>query len=398
MILKTTGAFYAGKEVIVLNGEKEYLIDIASESRYTGQNKEYHDAFRQWRTKEGNRYGYKYVKDTREHTYAFGEGFETELASDSERDSLKYSSCAIGGVMLISAVIRLLQVLFDSRSGHMLKGSSIELYGNTHPSDILSTVILSLFKPFSLLICILLIWMFTRLPKKVFMPKGRRIPARHTFCLFGVVAGIAVTCYILSVFFRIFFGAKFMSVPGGFVWCDDIGLNIHCFGTQYIITPILHAILMNGLILQLLRQFGDSTAIIITATTEAIMAINLTNIGTHFVLSLAVCIVTLKTGSIFKAIFVRIMINVIFFGLKMIDTSYPSGESELYMLLACILIMAIGLACLGKLISYDDFEMNIKSSDTQLNFRNKMQVFFTAMPTISWLAASLIAWLYIAVS
>ena len=381
-----------------MESEKEYLIDIASDSTYAGQTEEYRTAFTEWRMKENNRYGYKYVKDTREHTYAFGEGFETELASDSERTSLKYCSCIIGGTLLMSAVIRFFQVMYDSRAGHLLAGSSIEVYGNPRPADAASTVILSMFKPFSILVCILLMWLFTRLPRKVFIPQGKIKPARHIYGLLGLVVGEAAACYILSILLKLIFNAEVMSVPGGFVWCNDMGLNVHCFGMQYLITPLLHAILVNGMILQLLRQFGDSTAIILSAAVESIMAINLTNIGTHFVLGILICIVTIKTGSIKYAVISRVLINLVFFTLKYIDTSYPNGESELYLLLASALFLGIGLFSLGRLISFNDYKINIRSSETQLPFIDKLKTFVTAMPTLSWLAASMIVWLYIVVS
>ena len=381
-----------------MGSEKEYLIDIASESKYSGQTEQYREAYTEWRTRPKNRFGYKYVKDTREHTYSFGEGFETELASDSERSSLKYCSCIIGGSLLISAIIRFCQVLFDNRTGHLLSGSSIEVYGNTHPTDNQAMILLSLFKPFSLIVCIIFMALFTKLPRKVALPKGENIPTKHTVCLFAVLSGFAVACYAASLLFRVLWGSQYMSVPGGFVWCNDMNINIHCFSTQYIITPILHAILMNGFILQLLRQYGDSTAIILTATAESIMAINLANIGTHFVLGITFAIITIKTGSIINAMIGRMLVNFIFFALKLIDTTYTANEGELYLLLFCIVVLGIALFCLGKLISYDDYKLNIKSADTELEFPDKLKVFFTAMPTISWLAASIIVWLYIVMS
>ena len=378
-----------------MSNTKDYLIDIASESKYSGQNEEYREAFTKWRTRDNNRYGYKYVKDTREHTYAFGEGFENDLASDSERDSLKYCSCLIGGTLIISALIRLLQVMYDTRIGHLLAGSSIEVYGSTHTADLRTTVILSMFKPFSLLLCIIIIAAITRLPRKVFLPSGNNMPMRHKLCLLSVTAGFGVTCYVISILFKLIFGNQYMSLPNGFVWCNDVGLNIHCFGMQYLLTPVLNAVLLNGLILQLLRQFGDSTAVILTAAIESLVAINLTNIGTHFVMGLIVSIVCIKTGSILMAILSRILIDLVFFSLKFIDTTFPDGDDEIYLILFCIVVLGVALFSVGRLISADEYKINIRGADTQLEFRDKLKIFFTAMPTITWLAASTVLWIYI---
>ncbi len=53
----------------------EYLIDVAAEKVYVSQDKAYHDAFTKWRNDKHNRFGYRFVHDSREHTYVDGEGY-----------------------------------------------------------------------------------------------------------------------------------------------------------------------------------------------------------------------------------------------------------------------------------------------------------------------------------
>ena len=130
--------------------ENSFLIDVASKSQYQNQSAEYHDAYTKWRMNENNRFGYKFTKDTREHAYAFGEGFEHNNASDAERKTLRDCSSLMGCCLLIASLIRLLQAIFDRRAGHMLSGASLHMSGSVRSSDVFSAITLTLFYPVSI--------------------------------------------------------------------------------------------------------------------------------------------------------------------------------------------------------------------------------------------------------
>ena len=92
----------------------DYLIDIASDSQYQNQSDEYYKSYTRWRMNENNRFGYKFVKDKREHTYAYGEGYEHKKASDAEKKALRNCASLTGGCLLVAAFLRLMQEIFDS--------------------------------------------------------------------------------------------------------------------------------------------------------------------------------------------------------------------------------------------------------------------------------------------
>ena len=378
--------------------ENSFLIDVASKSQYQNQSAEYHDAYTKWRMNENNRFGYKFTKDTREHAYAFGEGFEHNNASDAERKTLRDCSSLMGCCLLIASLIRLLQAIFDRRAGHMLSGASLHMSGSVRSSDVFSAITLTLFYPVSITVCFMLCQLFIRLPKKVLLPSNRKIPARVSFLLLGIIGGVATVCYMAAVLMRFIIGSQYIMLPSGVVMTELPWLNMLYFLIQYIISPILQALLLNGLIMQTLRQFGDSTAVFFTTTIEALLALNVSNIGTHLVIALVICLMTIKTGSIFAAVMARITVNLVFFVLNYIGTFYKGHDSELYMLLICITIIGIALFCVGKLISSDDFDFSIINVKTELRFTQKIAVFFTSMPMIEWFAASAVAWLYVVVT
>ena len=378
--------------------QSDYLIDIASKTKFENQNDAYHKAYAKWRMAENNRFGYKFTKDIREHAYAYGQGFEQNDPADAERRTLRDCSSLIGGVLLISSLIRIAQAYFDSRSGHLFTATSLELTGHINKAQTNATIALSLFKPLSLLLCIFLLQFFLKLPRPVLFPKGSKGRGGVSMCFFGIIGGVSAVCYIFSVFMKVFMSSDYMALPGGLVWCDNMWLNVHYFLSQYVVGAALHAVFLNGLIMQSLRQFGDSTAAMFTAVIEGIMAVNLANISTHLIIGLMVALMTVKSGSVILSMLLRITVNVVFFILRFVVYYYPAHDGELYTLLICITIMALALFSLGRLMANDRYEFTVKQGDTVMGFSAKMRIFFMSMPMIEFMTASIVAWLYIVVA
>ena len=375
--------------------KKEYLIDIASQSQYQNQNDEYHKAYTEWRMNAHNRFGYKFVKDTREHAYVEGEGFRSNDASDTERRTLRDLSALLGGTLLIAALIRLIQVIFTSRLGDISDGISVRLTGDIKESFIFSTVLSSAFKPVSFILCIVLFQSFIRLPGKVILPKGKYHSRRQAFEIIMTFCGLSVVCFQISTFFEELVGSRLIITPGGFVWTDNVWLNIYCFFVEYILTAALHAVFFNGLILQSLRQFGDSAAIVVTVIVETITALTIANFGVVIVISLMLCNITIKTGSVTDSFIARVLNNMIFFSLKFIGYNTSGSNSKMIQLIICIVILITAAICLGRLMVDSRWSFRIQNVRTELAFSEKMKTIFTALPMIEWLAASVIAWLYI---
>ncbi len=375
--------------------KKEYLIDIASQSQYQNQNDEYHKAYTEWRMNAHNRFGYKFVKDTREHAYVEGEGFRSNDASDTERRTLRDLSALLGGTLLIAALIRLIQAIFTSRLGNISDGISVRLTGDIKESFIFSTVLSSAFKPVSFILCIVLFQAFIRLPGKVILPKGKYHSRRQAFEIIMTFCGLSVVCFQISTFFEELAGSRLINTPGGFVWTDNVWLNIYCFFVEYILTAALHAVFFNGLILQSLRQFGDSAAIVVTVIVETIMALSITNFGVVIVISLMLCNITIKTGSVTDSFIARVLNNMIFFSLKFIGYNTSGSNSRMIQLIICIVILITAAICHGRLMVDSRWSFRIQNVRTELAFSEKMKTIFTALPMIGWLAASVIAWLYI---
>ncbi len=372
----------------------DYLIDIASDSQYQNQSDEYYKSYTRWRMNENNRFGYKFVKDKREHTYAYGEGYEHKKASDAEKKALRSCASLTGGCLLVAAFLRLMQEIFDSGTSQLMKDGTLILTSGGHSMDILNAFILLGAKLVMYLAAGIVFMMFIKLPREVYFAK-RTIKPAHVVYLLGILNGIAMIWYLIFVFGSFVLPPDWLALPVAFFRSGSVWLDILYIFLDYIVISFIKAVFFNGLLTQSLRQFGDSTSIFLVSVLEGLMVMNIRAVGATFVLSMITGLIILKTGSVIMGAAARISVNLLFYLAGLINYSTGGRESEIYLIIVEVLVIGFGLFCMGRLMARNDWDFNIDNVTTALSFGEKVSVFFTAMPMISWTAAVIVMQLYV---
>lgn len=372
----------------------DYLIDIASDSQYQNQSDEYYKSYTRWRMNENNRFGYKFVKDKREHTYAYGEGYEHKKASDAEKKALRSCASLTGGCLLVAAFLRLMQEIFDSGTSQLMKDGTLILTSGGHSMDILNAFILLGAKLVMYLAAGIVFMMFIKLPREVYFAK-RTIKPAHVVYLLGILNGIAMIWYLIFVFGSFVLPPDWLALPVAFFRSGSVWLDILYIFLDYIVISFIKAVFFNGLLTQSLRQFGDSTSIFLVSVLEGLMVMNIRAVGATFVLSMITGLIILKTGSVIMGAAARISVNLSFYLAGLINYSTGGRESEIYLIIIEVLVIGFGLFCMGRLMARNDWDFNIDNVTTSLSFWEKVSVFFTAMPMIGWTAAVIVMQLYV---
>lgn len=372
----------------------DYLIDIASDSQYQNQSDEYYKSYTRWRMNENNRFGYKFVKDKREHTYAYGEGYEHKEASDAEKKALRSCASLTGGCLLVAAFLRLMQEIFDSRTSQLMKDGTLILTSGGHSMDILNAFILLGAKLVMYLAAGIVFMMFIKLPREVYFAK-RTIKPAHAVYLLGIVNGIAMIWYLIFVLGSFVLPQDWLALPVALFRSGSVWLDVLYIFWDYIVISFIKAVFFNGLLTQSLRQFGDSTSIFLVSVLEGLMVMNIRAVGATFVLSMITGLIILKTGSVIMGAAARISVNLLFYLAGLINYSTGGRESEIYLIIVEVLVIGFGLFCMGRLMARNDWDFNIDNVTTALSFGEKVSVFFTAMPMISWTAAVIVMQLYV---
>ena len=104
---------------------KKYVIDVSKRHKYYNQSRRYQKEYQEWRSAENNPYGYRFVKDIREHAYMDGEGFVDNTGVEEEKAALFNCFRLLGMSLLIMAAVAMVRMLIMDVGYGLEKGGRI---------------------------------------------------------------------------------------------------------------------------------------------------------------------------------------------------------------------------------------------------------------------------------
>lgn len=375
------------------NREEQFLIDVAKEHKYQNQTDEYCDEFFKWRINSKNPFGYKFVHDTREHTYVDGEGYLEKTPAQAERKAL-LKCCTLLGVALLAMVIIDFSKVFIIENVFRISTGSVLYYSDFYrlkPYPI-EVVLFSMFLGLSkFLVPILIMKLISKIPNKVIFPKSKN---SKEFILSGVAIMLVIIViarivnYILADVFKLF--------PLNAVYFDQIfssnkSTMFLYFIYQCVAVPILMEIFFRGIILQTFRQFGDVFAIFITSLVSSLCCYSLSQCGYVFCVSVVISLFTIRSGSIKTAFAMRISGRLLNFFTTIItmNLSYTSGK--VFECIIGMLIFASSIFVFVNLLGSDKWSFNIKSENLHLSTEQKIKTMFSSTTFAIWGLSTVVA-------
>lgn len=347
------------------------------------QDKTYNEMFKAWRRKRKDSIGFYYVSKPNELTYLDGYGFVTDYPEAAERNALRRVMNVIGVTMIILGVIDL---LYKYAVPNLLSAFGADIYFDRYTKTFYGNewLILGIDTFFSIIKRIIpLAYVY----KKMQMPVKVMIPTRITNCtLFRYAVPMmlftAGCCTAASgVYERIlrFCGIskdKLFDVP------DSKAVLVLYLIVHIIVIPVISEIHTRGALLQLLRQFGDGFAIVITALLTSLISYNLSTFCYIFVVSLVIGYFTVRTGSVITAILMRITAAAVSYGVFMIDEFASEENGGLIVMIVLFVVLAVGLVSFVKLLidHSNSFSLNFKSR--YLNFSDKCGIIASSIPVV----------------
>ena len=129
------------------------------------------------------------------------------------------------------------------------------------------------------------------------------------------------------------------------ILCMDTQHQIFYFAFVLIFRPIFETMLYNGSIMHVLRQFGDDTAVLLTATFSALMAENLVTGISTFAVSILAAREILRDENIYVGLFSRSVYYTLMFVLfhtSIFRNNVPIPNRLLWILIIGIVVLVIG--------------------------------------------------------
>ncbi len=365
------------------------MIDVVEAFDCPCQTRTYVDAYRAWRRRKKNRYAFAFTKHPKEASFAENRAVVNDSPTQAEKSALYRVSMLIGCVLIGYLVLenvfdKLLVAVLGSFGYHieLLYWGESRLYGD-ESVVFLVTVLVSVVKylvPAALLMAIL------RLPLPVVLPAKfvHKSP---------VLYGVALTMIVSDVFGMLI--ADYSSEMNKYrLISDAVSINDHRI-IQYILfsvfgLPFLAELLLHGAMFQLLRQFGDSFAVLCCSLTAALLTHNVLDAVRMGLMYLLISRFMLQSGSFLTALLLRFIHEIYMFGLYYISTFGQAYSLQWW--ITTLLPVGIGLiaGCIYLTKRRKPRPELRREGNTYLNLYDRFSTWLSAFPTTAFVITSMI--------
>lgn len=372
---------------------KSFVIDVANERTYQNQNEGYNKAYAKWRSDEKNTYAYRYVQDTREHSYVAGEGFVQNKADAAENIALRKCLGLLGVIMMIvlgfDAVNFFLAKTLNSHYTRNIVMFSAKETNLKESIPLWFAVAFAALSTAKYLIAILMVKLITKIPIKVAMPhtKNKTLMICNSVIVMLMVMVIGrIASFLISSFLGLF---KIDSVYSFMMNSDDDRIKIISVCLNCIILPILYEVFFRGFVLQIFRQFGDTFAILVSSILCGFTFYDVAYIGYAICCSVILGLFTIRTGSILTPILMHILSTSCNYMLSTVAL-HNTVTSRVVEISVCILIVFMALIVYNRLVKSESWSFNIQGEPSEISFSKKVRLLISTNTVALWLVCAII--------
>ena len=353
------------------------------------QDKSYNESYKQWRKRNKDSAGFYFAENPNRLTYQDGVGFIKDAPEVHEAKALRRTIAVLGSVLLF-------RVFFDAFSVYLLPkllsamgfDISYDIFtGRLYGSESLLITIRFITEALSVMIPAVMLMAGFKLPFKVMLPM--RIGNKPMFkaCVPAAILIGGVCCCMSEVLRRVFqmtdtsLQTKFPTT--GFGWA-------YVIVTHIIIIPVISELCSGGIILQLMRQFGDGVALVLTSFISAAFCYDFSQFLFYFAAVITIRYFTIRTGSVLAGAVMRLTLSLYTFGLLLIRYKTEERSGRIFSILYLFVTLIAGIVLTVRFLyrHSDCFGVTMKSR--YMSFGQKMIWIITSIPVILWITAALI--------
>lgn len=353
------------------------------------QDKSYNESYKQWRKRNKDSAGFYFAENPNQLTYQDGVGFIKDDPEVHEAKAMRRTLAVLGAVLLF-------RVFFDSFSVYLLPrllsaigfDVSYDIFtGRLYGSENLLITVKFITEALSVMIPAVMLMAGFKLPFKVMLPMKIGNKPMFKACVPATILIGGVCCCMAEVFRRVFqmtdtsMQTKYPTT--GFGWA-------YVIITHIIIIPVISELCSGGIILQLMRQFGDGVALVLTSFISAVFSYDFSQFLFYFAAVIMIRYFTIRTGSVLTGTLMRLALSVYTFGLLIIRyLTYEDCGLTLCILYLFVTIV-IGLVFTIRFLYRHSDCFGITMKSRYMSFGRKMIWIITSVPVILWITASLI--------
>lgn len=330
---------------------------------------------------ENNNYNDWYQPvDPRENIYTAGYGWapkpphiiELQLIS---RSAVAVVMCLLGYMFLDSYIYHTLADFFNVM---LPMNTFVDFSGVINEFTMMVSVVISMLLPFSLYAMYVKIPLHCALPVRS-VPAGLIISATFVCLAVTVLSGYcADSVYYLFDAANIHFYDSLSDIPS-----EMLETVLYCVNT-ILIAPIIEEIAFRGFLMQSLRRFGDSFALIVSAVLFGLLHVSPVSIFYAIPMGLVMGYFVLFTGSLHTAMIVHFINNLLAVLLTVAFQHFPES-GYLFSVGFDTASVVLGILAVIWLMRHYENIFSLKSSQTVNRSTAKIKRFFVSAPFILFL-------------
>lgn len=372
------------------NGEdKKLRIQETGEDRlnWRYQDRQYNESFKNWRRQKQDSVGFYFVEKPNRLTYQDGMGFINDYPEAHEAKTFRKVLNILGLVLLYRVVVDIFFIYFlpliMEKMGMNIYYSffSGERYGSRTLITFLDIFqqILGRAVPTALLIKHL------EIPASVMLPTKIINKPMFGFSFFAALFTASV-CSVMAFFYNGILGVLRIDAMTSYTVSADSDGIAYTVVVCILAVPIISELCTHGVILQLVRQFGDGTAIFVTSLIIAASSYDIVSFPFVAATSFVTGYFVIRTGSVITGVIMRIITRAYVCVLCYISFYADPAYNAVIMRAFAFVTIMIGLTASVWFLynKSDSFSMNIKPG--YMSFGRKILEAANSIPVVIWFA------------
>lgn len=352
------------------------------------QDKAYNESYKRWRRQNRKSVGFYSAENPNRFTYQDGVGFIDDHPEAQELKAFKKVLSVLGISLLLRVLLEYLSMYLLPQ---MLNGMGVDISfdfftGKLYGSDTAQITLRTLSGIIARLLPISFIAFYFKMPFRVVMPMKVINKQMFRICVPTMLMVLGV-CSVMSLFFRQIMIFMNITAVRSFILPEHADDIVYMIIVTLILTPIASEICCRGIFLQLLRQFGDGTAIIISSIATAVVCCDLSRFGTTFVTSIIIGYFTIRTGSVLTAVIMRITVRFYIYALYYLDNHTDPEHSRIMIMAFLFVTITVGLVVFVRFLYYHSDCLGMTLKSRYIPFGKKMMTMITNIPILMWLTS-----------
>lgn len=358
--------------------------------KYKNQDSGYNNAYRKWQSESRIFLGHADPDNPNEMIYQDGVGIIAENRTAAERRSLVYVHSVIMWAMVFYLIIELcfssvLPPVLGMLGAHIGTDAVTGLmYGN----DVIVIIMMYIGETVKRLIPFLMMKKALNMPINIALPM--KIYDREAFV---IAIPAALMCFpLLSAFSGLF--NKLLANVGILPYnnivphMNTMAGSVAAVFISVIYVPFISELLMRGMILHSLRQFGDAYAILISAMVSTLCVHNLTQMCYVFISAVIIGHFALRTGSMITSVIMRMIFKLLATSAWYAERYLSAEDNLLFIGITFIVCLTVGLIGMFRFIGKSRRGIGLTAVETELTLKEKLTEALFCPPSLLFLATS----------